>query len=40
MEFDKKNQSEKTEKFRFCDRFLHKFDVLAKAYDAKLKTIR
>ena len=40
MEFDKKTQSEKTEKYKFCDRFLHKFDVLAKAYDAELKTLR
>ena len=40
MEFDKKTQSEKTEKYKFCDRFLHKFDVLAKAYDAELKMLR
>jgi len=39
MDFDKKTQS-KTEKYKFCDRFLKKFETLAKAYDAELKKLR
>lgn len=39
MDFDKKTQI-KTEKYKFCDRFLKKFETLAKAYDAELKKLR
>ena len=39
MDFDKKTQF-KTEKYKFCDRFLKKFETLAKAYDAELKKLR
>ena len=40
MNLDKKNQTPKSEKYKFCDHFLHHFDKLAKVYDDKLKQVR
>ena len=40
MNLDKKNQTPKSEKYKFCDHFLHHFDKLAKVYDEKLKQVR
>lgn len=40
MDFEKKTQTPKNEKFKFNDHFTKKFDKLAKVYDEKLKQLR